>query len=92
MALAKGVAPLHSSSPNIVTVDALALSNQSGYTAPAVPGSPRWGEAVARRSRPRGTILGPGGAWRRGLNRSGVDPPLSSSRACLTTFIANSVP
>ena len=23
-----------------------------------------------------------------GLNRSGVDPPLSSSRACLTTFIA----
>ena len=27
-----------------------------------------------------------------GLNRSGVDPPLSSSRACLTTFIANSVP
>ena len=31
---------------------------------------------------------GMGGA----LNRSGVDPPLSSSRACLTTFIANSVP
>ena len=28
----------------------------------------------------------------RGLNRSGVDLPLSSSRACLTTFIANSVP
>ena len=27
-----------------------------------------------------------------GLNRSGVDPPLSSSRACLMTFIANSVP
>ena len=27
-----------------------------------------------------------------GLNRSGADPPLSSSRACLTTFIANSVP
>ena len=27
-----------------------------------------------------------------GLNRSGVDPPLSSSRACLTTFIAISVP
>ena len=25
---------------------------------------------------------------RGGLNRSGVDPPLSSSRACLTTFIA----
>jgi len=28
----------------------------------------------------------------RGLNWSGVDPPLSSSRACLTTFIAFSVP
>ena len=27
-----------------------------------------------------------------GLNWSGVDPPLSSSRACLTTFIANSAP
>ena len=27
-----------------------------------------------------------------GLNWSGVDPPLSSSRACLTTFIAISVP
>ena len=27
-----------------------------------------------------------------GLNWSGVDPPLSSSRACLTTFIAFSVP
>ena len=26
------------------------------------------------------------------LNWSGVDPPLSSSRACLTTFIAISVP
>ena len=37
-------------------------------------------------------------AWTRawllqgGLNWSGVDPPLSSSRACLTTFIAFSVP
>ena len=29
---------------------------------------------------------------RGGLNWSGVDPPLSSSRACLTTFIAFSVP
>ena len=28
----------------------------------------------------------------KGLNWSGVDPPLSSSRACLTTFIAISVP
>ena len=27
-----------------------------------------------------------------GLNRSGVDPPLTSSRTCLMTFIANSVP
>ena len=27
-----------------------------------------------------------------GFNWSGVDPPLSSSRACLTAFIANSVP
>ena len=27
-----------------------------------------------------------------GLNWSGVDPPLSSSRACLTTFLAFSVP
>ena len=27
-----------------------------------------------------------------GLNWSGVDPPLSPSRACLTTFIAFSVP
>ena len=24
-----------------------------------------------------------------GINRSGVDPPLSSSRACLTAFIAS---
>ena len=29
---------------------------------------------------------------RGGFNWSGVDPPLSSSRACLTAFIANSVP
>ena len=28
----------------------------------------------------------------KGLNWSGVGPPLSSSRACLTTFIAISVP
>ena len=28
----------------------------------------------------------------KGFNWSGVDPPLSSSRACLTAFIANSVP
>ena len=27
-----------------------------------------------------------------GFNWSGVDPPLSSSRACLMAFIANSVP
>ena len=27
-----------------------------------------------------------------GLQRSGVDPPLGSSRACLTAFIAFSVP
>ena len=37
-----------------------------------------------------------GGHWHApghaGFNWSGVDPPLSSSRACLTTFIANSVP
>ena len=30
--------------------------------------------------------------WGGGLNWSGVDPPLSSSRVCLTTFIAFSVP
>ena len=30
--------------------------------------------------------------WWGGFNWSGVDPPLSSSRACLTAFIANSVP
>ena len=30
--------------------------------------------------------------WSLGFNWSGVDPPLSSSRACLTAFIANSVP
>ena len=30
--------------------------------------------------------------FRRGPQRSGVDPPRSSSRACLTAFIANSVP
>ena len=39
---------------------------------------------------------GEGGCQERGggsgLNWSGVDPPLSSSRACLTTFIAISVP
>ena len=40
---------------------------QSGYTTPGVTGVPTLGEELAPRSRPRGTIRGPGGGGRRFL-------------------------